>query len=784
MVDQFQQEEQPSFHVVPLTFTSAGKLSQIPVPLVRLWTCGMLKLDVLTAVSEDHPPHGSYQEVVSQDLRGRGAIPALMLLKRLVSSPHRFATCDTLITHLSEEQERGTVVHLDVTASYLRGLLCRVTDQQERLRLLLVEHLRNGRGSGPGYRLAPYPLLWLDTDALAFHVEHASLCERMGEPELAYPLWQRAYALASRGDYLPDEPHSEWAKEQREQVQGYLRQSVHALARLTQVFHGQAGEEEAEHLLRSYWLVHQTDEDALRALMELLGKRERFGEAEQYYQQCVEALEEEYGRPPTKQTEEMHAFLRLKHLSRASQPVVARLGQAGDVHASALFVPSLPHVIQLPQTQLALFPETLLRSRPSLQPSERRSHVSPPLLEQTLTVVAGEASDDCALWFSNQLALIIAFITQVQNQMDVIHFQRLLDRELRVFDQIKALFDPDTYFLSRRSALLVIAAMPSGLLGLLQRSKASFIEEEFLPACAASLTACWYLLNGREFASVERILSRFMPLLFQWAHAPSTYQKSAACLASQGDLLLSLVASHRLQLHQRVAACEEAVIYARGAEDHLLLIKALTMLGNALYDQERYVGMLHAYQEAKYLSDQASETLPRILLCKVLMGLAHAHAQQSQAKEALDTITRARAIFPTEIEELPSYLSADDGLFSLILFEGWVRLDLGKQDANKGYFEQAAQALAAVESLPETMLIPERIRIEIANRRAQAAMAQGDLDAFLAHTLQSTEGLQVIQSEKRRQEVVSNYREARKKWPNERQIGELADVLLSLSAHS
>jgi hypothetical protein len=91
---------------------------------------------------------------------------------------------------------------------------------------------------------------------------------------------------------------------------------------------------------------------------------------------------------------------------------------------------------------------------------------------------------------------------------------------------------------------------------------------------------------------------------------------------------------------------------------------------------------------------------------------------------------------------------------------------------------QAAHALAQIENLSATTLIPERYRHEILNRRAQAAIALEDLDAFRDYTLQSAESLKHVHSEKRRQELIVNYKAARKKWPDESQVLEIADVLL------
>jgi len=213
----------------PIQFVQVGNRQDVPAPLARVSTCGMMQIEVLKEVVSRNPPLGRYECLPVQTLHGRGAIPSLMLLKLLVGRPHRFATKDWLSTALQGEMEQGALVRVDTTSTYLRKLLYGLPEHDETnpLHLLLVAHLRNGRSSGPGYQLAPYPLLWMDTDALFSHAEHAALLERMGEPDLALSFWERAYALARRGSYLPDEPTSDWAEERRSEVQGARRQSVH-----------------------------------------------------------------------------------------------------------------------------------------------------------------------------------------------------------------------------------------------------------------------------------------------------------------------------------------------------------------------------------------------------------------------------------------------------------------------------------------------------------------------------------------------------------------------------
>ncbi|HEU5376730.1 MAG TPA: bacterial transcriptional activator domain-containing protein, partial [Ktedonobacteraceae bacterium] len=127
--------------------------------------------------------------------------------------------------------------------------------------------------------------------------------------------WECAYALAKRGEYLPDEIYSPWSSFRCGEVAGMLRQSVQALARLYQAHDGAAGEEEALFLLRGYWQEHRRDEDILRPLMELLGRRECFQQALEYYEQCCRLLADDQCQPDPR-TQDVAAYVRLKQIQR------------------------------------------------------------------------------------------------------------------------------------------------------------------------------------------------------------------------------------------------------------------------------------------------------------------------------------------------------------------------------------------------------------------------------------------------------------------------------------
>jgi DNA-binding SARP family transcriptional activator len=298
---------------LPASFPQAAER-----PLVRVYTLGPLTLEWV-GVPEPFP---------GERLHGRGAAPALALLKALVSRPHRYAARDWLCEALrSAEEEALSYERLHDLATLLRGLLCPPmadTERRDHLRRQLLAFVHSATESGPGYRLGAYPLIWVDIDALAWNVEQACRMIRFGDDPL--PFWERAYALARRGEYLLDESYSDWAEPRRAEAARYLRQSVHALAQLYLTRDGERGEEEALRLLGDYWEQHVTDEDALRPLMELLGKRERYQEALSSYQRLCAVLEEE-DRTPDAHTTDLKEFLGVKQLQRTRTPQLSGSGR-------------------------------------------------------------------------------------------------------------------------------------------------------------------------------------------------------------------------------------------------------------------------------------------------------------------------------------------------------------------------------------------------------------------------------------------------------------------------
>src|SRR5579864_1350084 len=283
------------------------------LPVIRISMCGSFTVEIRDTLSESNPVQARYAALSPKHIREHDG-RALALLRLLSNAEGRFVAKDTLMTLLCEERKANiTEKTLQNIISSLRDLLAlpngpKIPD--------LIVYVKATKESGDGYRLAAFPLVWLDIDAIAWYIEQATLKQRFNDDP--FPYWEQAYRLACRGSYLIEEPFSDWADGRREMVKDQLRQCVHALSRLYLIHFGEAGEEEIMRMLLAYCRKDPLDEDALRALLELLCKRGRYQEMLEWYD-CLEAALEEAGltrmgkvRTPHASTAEIVAYARLK----------------------------------------------------------------------------------------------------------------------------------------------------------------------------------------------------------------------------------------------------------------------------------------------------------------------------------------------------------------------------------------------------------------------------------------------------------------------------------------
>ncbi|HEU5383745.1 MAG TPA: hypothetical protein VFV38_50745 [Ktedonobacteraceae bacterium] len=272
------------------------------------------------------------QPMPAERLQGPRAGIALGVLKALSSCPDRFATRSWLNEQFwPTSRQKAAEERLTDVVSCLRTLL-----RPEGCTEMFVHFVYGTNGRGAGFRLDGYPHLWCDADAFEWYVKHALLLDQRGQNSTA--CWERAYLLAERGVYLPEQLYEEWAKERRDSLSGLLRDCVHRWTHLLR----QAGYvEEAIMRLRSYWLTHLTDEDALCPLIEMLGERERFQEAEACYTRAQATLaEEKYALDDhTNKAMEAVRALKVRRPSLSSSTPLLSLSSYNPFGADAQTVP-------------------------------------------------------------------------------------------------------------------------------------------------------------------------------------------------------------------------------------------------------------------------------------------------------------------------------------------------------------------------------------------------------------------------------------------------------------
>ena len=302
---------------------------------LRVFTLGRFAIEWVDHVS------GQVTPLPPERLHGQNAANALGLLKALLCCPERFATRDWLLEQFwPNSRQKSAEERLTDVVSSLRGLL-----RPDGSSAMFVHFVHGTNGRGAGFRLDDYPQLWCDADAFEWYVKHALLLDQRGQDSTV--CWERAYHLAERGMYLPEQVYEEWATPKREYLMGVQRDCVQRwIALLRQMGHL----DEAILRLRAYWLEHLTDEDALRPLLELLGERERFGEAETSYQKARAVLREDGQTLDTRTTETIEMVRALQIRRKPGSEIAAthlKLPASFSPPQTQRIIPAAPEIHEI-----------------------------------------------------------------------------------------------------------------------------------------------------------------------------------------------------------------------------------------------------------------------------------------------------------------------------------------------------------------------------------------------------------------------------------------------------
>ncbi len=660
-------------------------------------------------------------------LQGRGAAPALGLLKACLSQPDRFALRDWLMEQfwpkspLSQAHER-----LDDVASGLRGLL---RPPGSTAKILHFVYGKDGKGNG--YRLEGYPQIWVDADAFEWYVQQAARLDRFGHNSLS--LWEQAYQLGSRGEFMPDERYSDWAQPRREQMSGLYRQCVR---RVVQCFREIGAYEVALLRLRSYWHEHKTDEDALRPLLEMLGERERYQEAEAYYEQARGAVKLE-GRDLDEKTQDMMEYLRARLIQRerAAQQAVSAMTYVYPIHrvqGNILYQLSSPFS---PGSYTAYNEVSV--GRPELQnTSNGLLAIDNDSMQQPIVGTSQEHA-----WFSlspEEVELLLA-LARGDSTM-------LFDASKR--DALRAI--AAAFLAASASSATAPFAMadpePWERLFLAQQasSPSTLLNAATLEHFQQLLRISWRLCDGNQLDPAGRVLESFLPQLLSLPRQ----EPSTALLASQGLRLQSIFAHHHLRLSDKVRLCEQAVSYAREAGNTNMLVTALRELIWAYKYATLPEKCWTLFQELLNLSRQVSPLVQSSIYSDYSLALA----ESGRMREAEFYIGLAQEVFPGDPTKDPGFAFAGGSIFDFSLHAGLVCIYAGSIPRAFDSFEHYKQH-------PSGQFIPERFRLEIANGQSRAAILDNDAERYATLLEDVLVGSVRIRSQKRFDEALVLFRE-------------------------
>jgi len=351
--------------------------------------------------------------------------------------------------------------------------------------------------------------------------------------------------------------------------------------------------------------------------------------------------------------------------------------------------------------------------------------------------------------------------------------QQFVTETIRNYDTMHEDHDQQEIKLTRRHALQAIAMLPVELYGLHRSSpqqNKALDSESLLPLCAAGLVACREL---RQYESagmqvISQILSAYLPALEELACRSTPSQRTAAHLAAQSYLLLTILADHYGKFEQMEAASRMARMYGQIAGDPNLEVSALARLAVKFDYERRDIKALETYQEAMALPE--FHRVSPLLQGRIYAGLAGTHAYCQHFSQALSFLSRAREIYPADPKVDPTYLFAYSGESTFSLWEGLTLKHTGR-------YKEAAGAFLRYGSLTPKPGLFETNRAEFLNYAGSVAIRQRDLEASCFYVEMAEEIAWSIHHEQRYAEIRDTVKEMKLLWANEPEVKRLQEKM-------
>ncbi len=347
----------------------------------------------------------------------------------------------------------------------------------------------------------------------------------------------------------------------------------------------------------------------------------------------------------------------------------------------------------------------------------------------------------------------------------IVLFQQSVYEAIRKYDAMRENHTDHNAKITRRHALQTIAQLPIqmyGLAFLLSDQQALPPPKEFLPLCAAGITACLELrqYEPEGWVTIRRILATYLPTLEKLAQQSSPMKQTAAHLAAQGHLLGHMLADHYGRLDQMEAAARRARFYGQLANDPNLETSALVRLAVRFDYEHQYPKALEIYQEG--LALPGFSCVSPLLQGRIYSGLAGMYAACQQESPALSFLNLAKETWPTEPQADPSYTFA---------YSQWIDLGEGLTLEHTGHYAEAINVyLRYMPGLQEPN--PQHL-----NKAAVAAVKQRDLEAAYRHSDIAEEVAWNTQHKQRLTEVHDTLRSMQLIWPHEPKVKTLQEKL-------
>ena len=283
-------------------------------------------------------------------------------------------------------------------------------------------------------------------------------------------------------------------------------------------------------------------------------------------------------------------------------------------------------------------------------------------------------------------------------------------------------------------------------------TKTSALNSATLNRFEHLLGDCWELSNQNELEASEDILSSFLPKIL--ALAPHDVNSRIAYLASQGLRLQSVLVHHHSQASNKILICQQAVDYARHADDPNTLVTALIELAVAFKFEGRFEKRLSTLQEALGYSVHASP----LVQSRAYSNNASALAESGRIHEAQLYIQLAQDVFPDDPVSDPGFALSDSNIFTLSYHAGKVYTYAGNST-------EAFDAFELYKKRSPDISIPERIRLEIVNAQSRTAIQASNLERYAKFFESAITGAITLGSKKRFDEAITIFRrEVPKTW--------------------